>query len=657
MKKALLVYWQGFNITLLSFTIEVFMSGIFGYFNNTNKNNQTCVEILPMLKWNKAYGDELNGSIEYLNASFGCCVENLKDKHIQKKPVLTSETSIGVIDAMIYNRDELINPSETQETVSDAEFIFSYVNRLGFDALKNVNGDFSGAVYDKEKQELILFRDHMGIRPLFYYIDSSVIAFSTDIRGLTALPMLDTAISENWIYKTITGEPYEEIFRTPYSNIFMVKPASYIVFSFREEKVIHSEKKYWTLGKKRIYLKSRKEYTTRLRELISDSISRRLSVSPDPVGADLSGGLDSGVIDILINRNGRKGLYYSWSPDPKDVHYAENDERLIINDICVQENMTCHFQKKNSDYSVKLEAEMIRNGLAPDSCGSNDYRFAFPPNSNTYALIHGMQFMSSNGARVMFTGHGGDEGVSHRSNTYELLYHQEYLHYIHQVWLRLRNHKNPLRRCIKYVIKDISSHIHKDLYIDPFNAPELLNPDFHVHEKRKYKYYLDFAYNPKHYIESGNSLNRLHILSLFGAYSNIRPMVPFLDFRVIDYAISIPRYLYLNGRMNRFIYREAFKDIIPQSLYKQTDKEDNSYKNLEPDPNWFKNYQLRKMEIIDNLDREFWKRYLDFNVIDRLRNHGEPTDEEYELEMCQIKVLLRLGLAQNMVEKSRLYAR
>lgn len=79
----------------------------------------------------------------------------------------------------------------------------------------------------------------------------------------------------------------------------------------------------------------------RLRELITDSVKRRLDVFPDIIGAELSGGLDSGVIDILINRLGREAVYYSWSFSPQDLPDVPNDERQVIADICEQENIIC----------------------------------------------------------------------------------------------------------------------------------------------------------------------------------------------------------------------------------------------------------------------------------------------------------------------------
>ncbi|MCR5322534.1 MAG: hypothetical protein K6E85_04625 [Lachnospiraceae bacterium] len=92
---------------------------------------------------------------------------------------------------------------------------------------------------------------------------------------------------------------------------------------------------------------------------------------------------------------------------------------------------------------------------------------------------------------------------------------------------------------------------------------------------------------------------------------------------------------------------------MPDSLYKLRLKEDTSIKNMESDPGWYESYAARKAEIIGKLDREYWKKYLNFDEIEKLANAGKPTDEEYENETRRQKVLLLFALAQNLVERAK----
>lgn len=629
------------------------MSAIFGCYMRDNMHCDADSTIMPMAVWNRPYGNSAEDIYAGFGVFLGCCVESISDSHVQNSPILKYAGYYAVIDAILYNRRELINEFGISEDEPDAQILLSIITGHGPESLKDVNGDFSGAIYSEKEQKLILFRDHMGIRPLYYYSDERCVAFSTDLRGLTACPQVNTKVSETWIYDTVFGYDADMIDNTPYERVKCVAPATYLSFDLKTGLV--TCKKYWSLGRHKIRKNTDKEYILGMRELIEDSVKRRLDAVSGLVGAELSGGLDSGVIDILINRAGRECVYYSWSYDPSEVEFAENDERLIINDICKQENITCNFTHYSSQYESKMAEAMKKAGIPVAQDGSPDFRFAFLPSANTYAIINGAQFVKERGASVLFTGHGGDEGVSHRAIAYEMYYHHEYYHFLRHIWSLTRK-KNRFFTAIKNVYRVISTSKKdaKEEYLNWFSSPELLQESFAIKMKKsKKRKGLDFSYDPVAYIESGGSRNRLDNMAIFGAYSGIRYMIPFLDYRVIDYAVSIPRYLFFKGNVRRYIYREAFKDIMPKSLYKVNIKEDTSVRNIKAKESDFSQYAKRRAEIIGNLNREYWSKYLNFEKIDELLDRGESEGEEFETEMRRIKALLKCALAQNVLQTTR----
>jgi len=631
------------------------MSGIFGFVTYNNIQNDNPIDISLMMLWNRVFGKDNEACYKHSGISMGCCIEYLFNKHIQQNPVLDYLGNHAVIDAILYNRTELIEKCDAEGDISDAELLFRYVIKFGPDSLKDVNGDFSGAIINDKSKSLILFRDHMGIRPLFYYEDGGFVAFSTDIRGLISLPQVDASISEDWIYKTISGYIADTIDNTPYENIFCVTPASYLVFSYENGRLKKVKNRYWKLRQKKVKLSDEKNYQNTLRELINDALIRRLDTISGPVGAELSGGMDSGVIDILINRAGREGIFYSWSFDPKELELTKDDERRVIEDICKQEKIVCNYSHKSSDYGPEVEKRMGQIGIGEFTDDSYDFRYAFPSWTNTYSLIIGAQFVAKRGASVMFTGHGGDEGVSHRCSPYEMYHYHEYYRYFRYIWAATSGHKHRIRTSIFTSIKHIKGKKkeRKKPYISGNASPELLNQTFKTGKTVEDAISLHFDHDPIEYIEMGGARNRLDNIALYGALSGVRYMVPYLDYRVIDFAVSIPRYLYLRGKYKRYIFREAFKDIMPESLYKSEMKEDTSFRNIETDPDWYDSYAKRKAEIINKLKREYWKKYLNFDIIDKLAKAGKPTDEEYEVEARQLTCLLNCALAQNLVEKAR----
>lgn len=631
------------------------MSSIFGFVLGEKAKNKQKLELKKMLLWNKVYGTGNEGCYEGPDLSMGCYVENLSDKYIQQKPVPYILGHRGVIDAVVYNRADLVYKCMCDSNISDAELLLLYIIKFGPDALKDVNGDFSGAIYYEKEKKLLVFRDHMGIRPLFYYAENGIVAFSTDIRGLAALPQIDMSVSEEWIYRSISGYDANTIDNTPYRMINCVTPASYIWFSFSKGKIKTQKTFYWRLRQKKIKLSNQRAYQDRLRELITDAVKRRLEIVSGPVGAEMSGGLDSGVIDILINRTGREGIYYSWSLDPKEHKLVENDERLVIEDICRQENITCYYKHKDTDHDKIVRDRMIELGIIPASEESIDFGFAFPTWSNTYILINSARLAAENGAKIIFTGHGGDEGVSHRCSPFEMYLSHEYYQYFRYIWRATKGHRHRIFKTISTSYKHIRGKKKelKQPFINNLASPELLKSDFSKQMSgiKSEAYY--FNQDPIKYIVSGGSRNRLDNIAFYGALCKVRFMVPYLDYRVIDFAVSIPRHLYLKGRQDRYIYREAFKDMIPESLYKLNRKDDTSDKNLDSDPNWYEEYSKRKSEIINKLDQEYWKKYLNFEEIEKFAKSGKPTDEEMADEYRRLKCLLNCALAQNLVEKAR----
>lgn len=632
------------------------MSGIFGLMINDSRKASVDTDIRGMRLWNLAYGREgeevLNGEAVVL----GCCLEKLSDKAVCSTPVFKGEDGYAVVDALLYNHDELAKKCGINGDISDEELLLKTVSNYGMNSLKEINGDFSGALYDGRRRTLTLFRDHMGVRPLFYYASDDFVAFSTDIRGLIALKGVDASINEEWVYRAVAG--YSTISRTntEYKNIFCVKPGSYMTFSF-DNGVKKEENVYWEPGSKKIKFKTFDEYKNKLRELVTDSIKRRLDAVSGTVGAELSGGLDSGVIDILIHRLGRECLYFSWSADVAEVSYAERDERLIIEDICRQEGITCHYSKLKPDYG--LESNIAQNmrelGIPVEDDGHPALRYALPPYINTLPICGTSECMRKNGVRVVFTGHGGDEGVSHRSRPYELFYNHEYYHFARQLWSLTHGQKHRITKTLKSMYNELIKEREKLLkpFHMPFGVPELLNKSFAGQFKEKDMPRLSFSYSPIEYIKAGGSGNRLDNVALQGAYNGVRYVVPYLDYRVIDFAVSVPRHLYLKGRKNRYLFREAFRDIMPKSLYILRDKQENSTNNIPPDLEWPDKFEKMKKEFAGKLDRKVWERYLDFGVIDEWLEKGKPSDDGNGQDDNILICIGYCAMAQNVIDKAR----
>ncbi len=633
------------------------MSGIYGFVQTAAATVEAGLAMKRMQRWNRAYGRDREEVYAEEGFGVGCACEKLSADRTESSPVLRENGMYAVLDALLYNREELEKKCGTEKKLSDEELLLSYIGCCGADALCGVNGDFAGAVYDEQEGSLLLFRDHMGVRPLYYFVSETAVFFSTDLRGLLAVEQVDAALNEEWIYKNVGGFITVNSENTEFAHIFCVPPGGYLKLLGKTCIQITEKKRYWQAGNRKLRFSSEAEYRGKLRELVTDAVKRRLDAVSGMVGAELSGGLDSGVIDILIHRLGRECVYFSWSPSPEEVPYAKEDERLVIADICRQEGITCRFGKRHLDVgmesSIAEGTRLAMPDLNPEEPPA--MRYALPPYINALTICEAAQDIRKNGAKVVFTGHGGDEGVSHRCNPYELFYHHEYYHFFRLMWSGAYQKKPrvfyALKNCRK-TLKTARKEL-KEPFRTPFGVPEFLNKEFAKGFSEKKMPVLTFAYDAKKYVADGYSRSRLDNVALLGAYCGVRYLVPYLDYRVIDFAVSIPRHLYMRRDRNRYIFREAFRDIMPESLYSLRGKEDNSKKNMEKNPDWYEEFAKRKEDTVKKLDRAFWEKYLDYEQIDAWLQRGKPSEEECFHEKAILQSLFSCALLQNLAEKAR----
>ncbi|SCX11438.1 asparagine synthase (glutamine-hydrolysing) [Lachnospiraceae bacterium YSD2013] len=625
------------------------MSGIYGI-ASLNKVEPSCYSNL--IKWNDSYGNLPSVSHTGNTLFMGIKPESFKNSVSNSEAYISkSDKQIGVADCLIY--------SAVKENLSDEQFLFNEIKTNGIDIIADINGDFAGAIWNESERELLLFRDHLGVRPLYYYKDDNKVIFSSDIRGITSLADVDTSIDENWIYYNTVN-----IFRpsptdTEYKLIKCVPPGGYISFSFVGEHINSLTGHYWIPGCKKYKFKNRKAYSKELRKLVEDAVKIRATVSAFPIGAELSGGLDSGVIALLLANMKKDCFYYSWSPSPDILDYAEGDERLIIKDICDKANIKCNYGGLSVSF---LDHNQIkeRYPLIYDQEADNmafPYKYAFPSFVNTTEIYETAATMQEHNIRLVFCGHSGDEGISHRSNPFELVYNHEFYRYLRLMFSRSHGKKHRFINTLN-LIKQNLAIAHSSL-LKPIPRNEagysILNKDFIKQLNPKEQHFL-FAYDPKTYIRSGGIRNRFDVVSFYSAAVGIRYLFPFADYRLIDFALGIPRYLYHSRYLNRFVFREAFKDLMPKSLYNLREKENTSYRNLpqeaigekKPDMTDERFVNARR-EILNHLNKSYWERFLDYSALESwILGKYSPQDDE-----SIMRAISKCFQVENVVKRSR----
>lgn len=224
----------------------------------------------------------------------------------------------------IYNfrevRQRLDANSSAWRSESDTEVILRAYERWGRDCLEHLRGMFAFAIWDNERQELFIARDRLGIKPLYYYAADRLFLFGSEVRALLASNLVPRKLDAValWQYLGYQSVPAP---RTLIEGVHALKPGCWMVVDAAGRV---SEGSYWDLlsnAAAEAQTVSRSESRRRVRELLEESIALHL-VSDVPVGAFLSGGIDSSAIVALVREAGQTPRTFSVVFD--ESAYDEN---------------------------------------------------------------------------------------------------------------------------------------------------------------------------------------------------------------------------------------------------------------------------------------------------------------------------------------------
>ena len=209
-------------------------------------------------------------------SGLGCHVEHFSDRFPGGAPILHLDGAVAVVDALLYNRDEIETVLELDPGcgLSDEELLMKLVGQKGWKALAMVNGDFAGAVWDREKGSWTLFRDHLGVRPFYYYMDDDAFVFSTDIRGIAAVPGVELRPNEKRIFAELHFCNTMSLRETDYANVWCISPGAVTEVRAGGSGFALRKKPYWKLRRRRIRIWRQSPPVHRLRT--------RNPMQPDP---------------------------------------------------------------------------------------------------------------------------------------------------------------------------------------------------------------------------------------------------------------------------------------------------------------------------------------------------------------------------------------
>lgn len=220
------------------------------------------------------------------------------------QPMIDDDAHVAIVyNGEVYNfvdlRTQLESVGHTFRSNSDTEVVLRGYLEWGEDVVNRLNGHFAFAIWDGDAQRLVLARDRTGQKPLYLYEDDDRFAFASEIKALLALEGADTSVDLKGSVGDYLAYGYVPTPRTFYAHIQQLEPGSLLVI----QPDARAQRRYWTWPTAPPEDVDEADAAAQVRDVVRAAVHRRL-VSDVPVGALLSGGIDSSIIVGLMAERG-----------------------------------------------------------------------------------------------------------------------------------------------------------------------------------------------------------------------------------------------------------------------------------------------------------------------------------------------------------------
>jgi asparagine synthase (glutamine-hydrolysing) len=477
-----------------------------------------------------------------------------------------------VFNGEIYNFPELRHQLQQRghvfQTRSDTEAIVHLYEEYGEDCFDKLRGMFALALWDQSKQQLVLARDRMGIKPLFYGLGKGGIVFGSELKcvresGQVSLDVEPTAIADLFTYFYIPGP------KTIYRDAYSLEPGHCLVITKNGIR----KKQYWDLAEGTLDLGSEEDYAEQLLDLLRDSVNCHL-LSDVPLGAFLSGGVDSGAVVALM----------SGQMDGPVVTCSIGFDEEEYNELPQAQTVARLFKTDHRQQVVTPEPAKVLERLV------NFYDQPFPDHSAipTYYVSQ----LARKSVKVVLSGDGGDENFG----GYSRYVRQRQLEEIRQripgfvrgPLLRPfqslpgdRQH-NSLPARLQRVMHQLAigsreAYLHGMTITDAAMRARLFSGDL----KRQLAGYdpLDVFRDIYNRAPASDPLSKIFYLDLktylvddiltkvdrASMANSLEVRVPLLDHKVVEFAYSLPLHMKLRGGQRKYLLRKALAQYLPEN--------------------------------------------------------------------------------------------
>ena len=562
------------------------MSGILGVWNLDGRPLDPLV-LARMSESLRHRG--LDGEGRKVLGSIGLVHQHLwvtPEEHGENQPLVGRAGAMLAMDGRLDNRDELLGKLDLPLSTSDAACVLAAYEKWDAGFAERLNGDFALAVFDPPRHRLLLVRDAIGIRPLYYFNAGHVFLFASEIKALLLHKAVRTRQDDEGLadFLLIGQRPVDRQDVTCFAGISALVPAHLALVT--PEGVV--SRRYWDFDTGRsLRLHSFDEYVEAFRERFTEAVRRRIR-SARPVAVSLSGGLDSSSIFCqaeTLRRAGNGTSARLCGISHIGTEGTQADEQRYLMDI-------------ERDYDIVVERFPMEPLMGVTDGAEEQIRAIEAPFADyMWGVTRELRRRAAAaGARTLLSGHWGDEvlfssaylidlfnrfawpEVRRHTREYERWFGTEGARVLRRRFaLDLARHHLP--RALVPPLKWIRRKLFSPARAKPWlsegflekalrfaNRPATLGAGFHSAQARS----LYLEARSKYHVQCMEWNNKI------AALHGLDAAFPFLDRDLLAFLMAVPGDVQNRGGAPRALLREAMRGVLPDALRARTWKADFS---------------------------------------------------------------------------------
>lgn len=488
-----------------------------------------------------------------------------------------------VFNGEIYNyielRNDLIRLGYVFHTASDTEVILKLYRHYGAEGIPLLNGMFAFILYDKNKQELLVARDHFGIKPLYVFENEHLLLFASEIKALLAHPGVKPEVNypmlnEYFVFQFVVGND------TLFKGIKKFMPGCYTLYNLHD--FSRTTVQYWEPNFKIDLYHTEEYFAHELGRLLEETVKWQLR-SDVPLGTYLSGGLDSSLVTMLAARLSDQPIAsftgaFDEGPSFDESHYAA---------IVAEKAGAKH-------HIIYMKPEDFIDAI-PTLIYHLDEPVAGPGLFPQYMVSR----LAAQNVKVILGGQGGDEIFSGyaryviayleqalKGAIFETNEEKEHIVSLQSILPNLPYIKSYLPMLKRFWSKETFEPMDRRYFhlIDRFDGNSGIFTEDYLRQFDREAIFAKFQ-NLFNHPDTLSYINKMTHFDMFGSLPgllqvedrvsmavSLESRVPLLDRRIVDLVSVMPAGLKFKGGEMKYILKKVIRDIIPPEIFNRKDK-------------------------------------------------------------------------------------